>query len=208
MSEGVLPIAPFPPLHWWRLAESGAVVDGAERFVKQSERTRLRLGGARGAVTMALDVVHPGDGTPMHAVLLSDHTPARVRWRTLCTDYGSAPFFEHIAPELESLFCNPPDRLLDFAVRSWEWVADWTGWKVPDVRLGGVEWDAQRAADALDLRDRATLKGAGWRFAEYPQVFAPQRGFVSRCSVLDALMHLGPDLSRQLGALAERESVR
>ena len=202
---GVLPIAPFPPLHWWQLAAEGAVVVGGERFVKQSERTRLRLSGARGAVTLPWDVVHAGETTPMAEVRLSDHTPARVRWRTLCTNYGSAPFFEHIAPELEPMFLNPPERLIDFAQQSWEWVAEWTGWKVPEL-AEAVEWDAQRAAEGRDLRERRALKGAGWRFEAYPQVFTPECGFIERCSVLDALMHLGPELGARLGELVARTS--
>lgn len=204
---GVLPIAPFPPLHWWRLAAEGAVVDGGERFVKQSERTRLRLAGARGAVTMPWDVVHAGEATPMSEVRLSDHTPARVRWRTLCTDYGSAPFFEHIAPELEEMFLYPPERLIDFAKQSWDWVAEWTGWPVPEL-AASVEWDADRASAGKDLRERQTLKGAKWRFEAYPQVFAPECGFIERCSVLDALMHLGPELGSRLEELVALDSGR
>ena len=182
-------------------------MDGGERFVKQSERTRLRLSGARGAVTMPWDVMHAGESTPMIEVRLSDHTPARVRWRTLCTDYGSAPFFEHIAPELEPIFLNPPERLIDLAQRSWAWVADWTGWKVPEL-ASNVEWDAERASAGRDLRERRTMKGSGWRFAAYPQVFAPERGFIERCSVLDALMHLGPELGSRLEELAALDSGR
>ena len=204
---GALPIAPFPPLHWWRMAAEGAAVDGAERFVKQSERTRLRLAGAQGAVTLPWNVVHPAEGTAMAAVCLSDHTPARVRWKRVCTDYGSAPFFEHIAPELEPLFLAPPTRLVDLAERSWEWVADWTGWAVPRIAWEGIPWDVDQTASGLDLRHRATLRGTGWKFSPYPQVFGPERGFVDRCSVIDALMHLGPELGEQLNRLVARDSA-
>ena len=202
---GVLPVAPFPPLHWWRLAAAGAVVDGGEPFVKQSERSRLRLAGARGATSMPWDVVHSGGTGSTAGMRLSDHTPPRVRWRMLVTDYGTAPFFEHIAPELEPIFRSPPDTLGELARWSWDWVCEWTGWAVPAVTDAALPWDAERAAAGLDLRERQALRGKGWHFAPYPQVFSPATGFVERCSVLDALMHLGPDLGGQLDALVRSE---
>lgn len=198
--NAVLPVAPFPPLHWWKLAAEGAVVDGAELFVKQSERSRMRLASIRGATTMVWNVAQSGVPLRTGGMRLSDHAPARTRWRMLETDYGSAPFFEHIAPELEALFLDPPATLGELAAWSWRWVSDWTGWRVPDV-VDGMVWDAERAAAGRDLRDRHALRGRGWQFAEYPQVFSPSTGFVARCSVLDALMHLGPELGGRLDAL-------
>ncbi len=179
-------------------------MDGAEAFVKQSERSRLRLASAGGPTTMAWNVEHAGGNRPTDEMPLSLHTPPRVRWRMLETDYGTAPFFEHIAPELEPIFLHPPATLGELARWSWEWVSEWTGWSVPPVTEAPA-WDAERAAAGWDLRDRQALRGRGWHFEAYPQVFAPATGFIARCSVLDALMHLGPELGGRLEELVRSE---
>jgi hypothetical protein len=151
---------------------------------------------------MPWDVVH-GEGIgAMRDVKLSEHTPSRIRWRSLCTNYGAAPFFEHIAPELEDLFMRPPVFLLDLSIQSWEWVAEWTGWEVPKLADGACPWDQKRSDAGQDLRERRTFRGEHWKFDVYPQVFSPERGFIERCSVLDALMHLGPELGGKLHHLA------
>lgn len=203
---GVLPLAPFPPLHWWWLAQQGALVDVNESFVKQTERTRMRLANARGAILLPWDIVH--GASTMADAHFSDHTPFATRWKRICTDYGAAPYFEHIAPELEDLFLHPPSRLVEFAEASWSWVAEWTGWKVPKLATEPVAWDAFKANPSWDLRERKALRGIGWTFHPYAQVFSPENGFVERCSVLDALMHLGPELGGKLLDLVTPEFRR
>lgn len=197
----VLPTAPFPALHWWWAAQQpGALWDGHEHFVKQTPRNRWLMAGPRGPEWITLSVVHPRQPhAPTSRMGLSPHIPARRTWRAIQTCYGSAPYFAHLAPELEPLILSidAGGPLEDFCVRSWQWVHAWTGWKLPEASPTYVEV-GRGPAGPWDLRHKRNLLGAEWTFVPYSQVFSDRMAFVAGCSVLDALMVWGPEAGPRL----------
>ena len=204
MSEDlkILPLVPFPPMNWWKVALSdGSVVDCGERYVKQSMRNRLMLCDDKGSFlwSFALDQVarkSMGRDVPMAALPLSKHIPHRNLLKALATSYGRSPYFEHVMPEIQGWFGSVA-TIGELAWKSIEWMADW----------GQVERLPERSLERLpylqhklDFRVDDKLAPQHWGFATYPQPFADRNGFVGGCSGLDAVMGLGrvwPEAARK-----------
>lgn len=161
----------------------------------------MLIAGPQGGQWLTLSVAHaPHPHTPTSAIQLSPHIPGRRIWRALQTCYGGAPYFDHLAPELEPLVMglDAGGCLEDFCIRGWIWVQAWTGWVLPSAAPGYVEPRKGVAGDFQDLRTQSSLLGKDWVFAPYVQVFSDRVPFVAGCSVLDALMVWGPEAGGRL----------
>jgi len=203
----VVPLAPFPPLHWWVLALEGAYLDTNAHFQKQTYRNRIKIAGPQGdqIITFATQSNHSSRANPF----LSAHQKPQHSWRSIQTAYGNSPFFEHFADELHALWIgylpqNPADEkpLSDWCWVGIEWIANWCKWPLPRK----AETIPEFQDSAFDLREKHRLSGSGWSFHRYPQTFESKSGFIPGCSVLDAFFVLGPqELSRRLNELVTLE---
>ena len=197
----VLPLCPFPPLHWWFLAlghhAGSSVIATNESFVKQSFRNRLQLVQADGAFNVSFPVKQAENSLNMmtNTAVLSSHVQPKVLWRSIQTAYGAAPFFEHFAPELEALWlqflpATPDDHKLlsDWCDATLHWMANTCNWTLPSISEDPIAFQPQ-----LDLRERLALRGHGWTFNRYTQLYEDRQPFVGGLSALDALFILGPN---------------
>ena len=187
----ILPLCPFPPIGWWRAALSdGAVLDAGEHYQKRSFRNRLVLMASNGVQTLTMPVERRGGvPRPQDEVALAPGSDSSKLWRAVITAYGSAPFFEEMAPELEALFLDGPDTLGAWNRKSLVWASGWLGISVPKE-------DATASQDLLD--HEANLmewcdSGAG--SAGWPHIWDDRRLDIPyhRLSCLDVLLHCGPE---------------
>lgn len=209
----ILPLCPFPPLHWWFLAQGhhGGKVSIAlnETFVKQSFRNRLQLAQASGSLLVTFPVKQSKSeiDVPMDKAMLSSHIQPRTLWRSVETAYSAAPFFEHFAPELETLWQqhlprneNDSKSLAAWSTVTLNWMATVCGWKLPNFSTDLLPFQS-----GLDLRDRRQLRGQGWTFQRYRQVYEDRQSFIGGLSGLDALFILGPqELNERLSQLVQQ----
>lgn len=186
-----LPLCPFPPIGWWRAALSdGAVLDAGEHYQKRSFRNRLVLMASNGVQTLTMPVERRGGvPRPQDEVALAPGSDSSKLWRAVITAYGSAPFFEEMAPELEALFLDGPETLGAWNRKSLVWASGWLGISVPKE-------DATASQDLLD--HEANLmewcdSGAG--SAGWPHIWDDRRLDIPyhRLSCLDVLLHCGPE---------------
>lgn len=200
---GVLPLCPFPPLHWWALAQQGAPIDAGATFQKQSLQNRLIIAGPQGRQVVTFPVSSLEAGSPL---LLSDHQSPMLAWRSLKTAYGGSPFFEFFEDELHALWMEylPKKGERTKSLQSWssasiKWVGATCGWTVSP----SLDSAPPMGTITHDLRFKKALGGDGWSFQRYTQVFEQQHGFIPGCTVLDALFVLGPqELAHRLEDLA------
>ena len=187
----ILPLCPFPPIGWWRAALSdGAVLDAGEHYQKRSFRNRLVLMASNGVQTLTMPVERRGGvPRPQDEVALAPGSDSSKLWRAVITAYGSAPFFEEMAPELEALFLDGPETLGAWNRKSLVWASGWLGISVPKE-------DATASQDLLD--HEANLmewcdSGAG--SAGWPHIWDDRRLDIPyhRLSCLDVLLHCGPE---------------
>ena len=199
---GVLPLCPFPPLHWWVLARQGAPIDAGATYQKQSLQNRMVIAGPQGAQRITFPVQHADAESEL---FLSDHVSPLQAWRSLKTAYGGSPFFGFFEDELNALWLEhlPKPGEHTKSLHAWcygsiQWVCATCGWTVPP----SADSAPVMGAVAHDLRYKSVLRGDGWSFKRYPQVFEQQHGFIPGCAVLDALFVLGPqELSLRLDDL-------
>lgn len=209
----ILPLCPFPPLHWWFLAQEhhggSSRIATNESFVKQSFRNRLFLAQANGVLNVTFPV-KKGDTASdmlMTDALLSSHVRPKTSWRSIQTAYGAAPFFEHFAPELEALWHqhlpendNDVRTLADWSIAALEWMASTCQWQLPPISNAPLPFQSQ-----LDLRDRQALRGKTWTFKRYTQLYEDRQPFLGGLSALDALFILGPqELKARLPELVQQ----
>lgn len=127
-------------------------------------------------------------------------------WRSLKTAYSGSPFFEFFEDELHTLWMDHLPKkgehtksLKAWCVASVQWVCATCGWTVPP----SPDTVPPMGTVAHDLRYKKVLRGDGWSFQRYTQVFEQQHGFIPGCTVLDALFVLGPqELAQRLEDLA------
>lgn len=193
MQRVVLPVSVFPPHAWFVLGQrEKSVVCIHETYVKQSLRNRMALCGGQGPFNLSLPVHRRNAGH--HPCVRDIRFSARVHpgvfLKTLRTNYGKAPYFEHVAPDIEAwaeTHLKPGALLVDAALASTQWTCEWLGWKHPEVSTAYIESGPQ----VLDMRPKSAWKDLGTE--RYPQVFEDRLGFVGERSILDVVFHVGPE---------------
>jgi len=199
----VLPLVPFPPLHWWFLATQchggKFAYEPPTKFVKQTLRNRMIISGPSGQIHLSFPIQKQSENKELPP-LLSAHFRSVHSFRTLQSAYGGAPFFEHFEEDLRALWQaflpganENPKPLYAFNQATIDWVAQQCNW---DLKPSS-QTPPTFAHSPIDLRCKSALAGAGWEFERYTQLFEAKNGFIAGCSILDALMTLGPTAVRQ-----------
>jgi len=190
-APALLPAATFPPLAWFQLANrEGSTVCVHENYVKQSLRNRIALVDAQGATHLTMPVHRRSAETrSVQDVKFTAGATPDLLLKSLRTNCGSTPFFEHYFPEVEEwahAHLQPGLSWLDAALASTRWACHALGWTHPEVSQSyqdGSGWD--------DWRPKA--RWSGLPETRYPQVFEDRLGFAAGRSILDVLFHLGPE---------------
>ena len=199
----VLPLVPFPPLHWWFLATQchggEFAYEPQTKFAKQTLRNRMIISGPSGRIHLSFPIQKQSNNTELPP-LLSPHFRPVHSFRTLQSAYGSAPFFKHFEEDLRALWyafspvSNERSKPLSaFNRATIDWVAQQCNWNLQTSNQTPPAF----AHSPIDLRSKSALAGAGWGFERYTQLFEATNGFIPGCSILDALMTLGPSAVRQ-----------
>ena len=172
-----------------------ALLDAGEHYPKRTFRNRMALHGPHGPERLTVGVQRRGGvPKPQDETLRVTGEAGRKLWRAIQTTYGSAPYFEEMAPELASLFLEGPETLGGWNRASLDWAAQWLGVAVP-LDVGSDE------VDRLDVRHEENLAQwtAQWIAGSrpWPHIWqdrtAPKFGGLS---ALDLILHCGPE-SRQ-----------
>lgn len=207
LPEFLLPLRPFPPVHWWcaSLAE-GARLDIGEHYPKRTFRNRIVLATASGPASLTIPVERRG-GTPRpQSQTMRVVADADKLWRAVRTAYGATPYFEEMAPELELLFCRGPISLGDWNLETLRWAAEWLQCGIPQPdevssldrsgfthEANDVKWKAQSAA----------------QLRPWPHIWTGRSGLdFGELSVMDLLLHCGPEASRWIIPLPPSGSPR
>lgn len=202
----ILPLCPFPPVGWWRAALSdGALLDAGEHYQKRSFRNRMVLMTSNGVQTLTVPVERRG-GVPraQDEVALALRADRGKLWRAVITAYGSAPFFEEMAPDLESLFLSGPDTLGSWNRKSLEWSSGWMGIPVPEEVTTASQGLVDHEANFMAWSDSE----AG--ITRWPHIW-DDRGWDiphHRLSCLDVLLHCGPEARGRVNPLPPNGSPR
>ncbi|MBK8908783.1 MAG: WbqC family protein [Rhodospirillales bacterium] len=201
------------------------VILDAVQFTKQSWQSRNRIKGADGAplwLTVPI-AAHPLD-TPIHDIRIAPTPPQwrRKHLKTIAANLKGAPYFHRVYPRIEAWLETEFTYLADLNVAGIRMFAELLGLAPRFYRASELGVGGRRSHLLLDIlerlgarhyyaclgsqvyleADRPLFEAAGiairyqtWEHPRYPQ---RGPGFVSHLSVVDALMNIGPEKTRQL----------
>lgn len=198
MKQIVSPLAPFPNISWWSLADSAGVVlfDEAEYFEKMTYRNKYFITGANGSISLSIPLNKGRNQRTVMSEVVIDNTERwqTQHWRTLFSVYGRAPFFEHYAPELEAFYKKEYRYLTEFNIATIQWVKEQLGLKYEEQITGTYKKEYEE--NIVDIRPGFKPKVEKHPLEEkdalYYQMFMERNGFYPNLSILDLLLTEGP----------------
>lgn len=174
----------------------GAVIEQHDTYIKQTYRNRCKIVGAQGVQTLTVPVEKSLPHTIMRDIRISEHG----NWRHLhqiaiASAYGSSPFYEYYADDINRLYSTRYDYLIDYNLAQIECVCNWLG-ITPDIQLS-ESFASPDTPLITDLREAIHPKHpeaalvAPFLPQPYYQVFASRYGFIQDVSILDLLCNMG-----------------
>lgn len=190
------------------LLREKVIVDLGENYPKQTWRNRYDICGPQGLLSLTIPVKgQKGQKIPVNELAVENrHNWCALHWKTIQSAYGSAPWFEHFAPELETLFQRKYFRLVEFNRAAFDLASRWLNWPAE------VEFHdeyVRATPEHIDLRPYfkpVHFRKLQFHCPEYIQVFSDRWGFLPNSSVLDLVFNLGPEAIEYLQCCRFEES--
>jgi hypothetical protein len=185
----------FPPVSWMACAKNHSSIrlEAWEHYQKGSWRNRCHIAGPNGMQRLSIPLKKgKHQQTLIRQVEISYDEPWQTNhWRSICTAYGNAPYFEHYAPDLEQFYIQKTPLLFDFNLQLLEWIWKQLGWKQAIQSTGQFELEPQSEPDFRGIFNPNKPVPSSWQTPHYPQVFTERFGFQANLSVLDLLLCSG-----------------
>ncbi len=161
-------------------------------FVKSLHINRTKLIGANGPLLLTIPLVGGRDKKQLlKDVQISYTDPWRqIHWKGIKSGYSKAPWFEEYGPELEMMYKQKEKFLLDWNLKSMQWVIKKLKLKLDIL----AETDSSFQKQYPETNQSETVNQP-----VYQQIFAERHGFVPNLSVLDLLLCEGPLATNFLG---------
>lgn len=191
-----LSTAYFPPVSWLAVWWNHDTIrlEAQEHFQKGSYRNRCHIAGPNGPQRLSIPLEKgKHQQLPIREVRIAYDEPwQRQHWRSIVTAYGSAPFFEHYAPELEPFFEKRYNFLFDLNLDILNFITKKFSWNGQFTFSDAFEAEIPGDFRMLISPKPAVREQSWFRPVPYAQVFAERHGFLPDLSALDLLFCRGP----------------
>ena len=115
----------------------------------------------------------------------------KQHWKSLLSAYKSSPFFEYYENEIEHLFLEKADFLLDFNLKCFKVICDCLQLELITTKTSTYH---KTLEDKVDLRHLVNAKkDSNYHFTKYTQVFNSKYGFIENLNIIDLLFNEGPN---------------
>lgn len=196
MKTLVCPLVPFPNIYWWSYAFNADTIllDQAEHFEKMSLRNRYLVSGSGGLNTLSIPIAEGRQQRkPMNEVKIDYKSDwQKKHWRTLQTVYNRSPYFEFFNQDIQSLYLQKFDMLIDFNEASIHLMAQLLNIKLNLNKTGFYQKNYPEII--TDIRGDFRSNQYNLYPEEYPvyhQIFEDRLGFLPNLSILDLLFAEG-----------------
>ncbi|UYQ94262.1 WbqC family protein [Chitinophaga horti] len=183
----------FPPIECYKTLINVDIlkIERYEHYQKVSFRNRCYIAGPNGRILLSVPLVKgKNQRTIMKDVKISDaENWQALHWKTLVSAYRRSPWFEYFEEDLQSLYEQKFEYLLDWNQACFEWVNKRIGFEKAAIFTDQYQ-TTEELVNVTDARDRFTPPGdqdeqAG--ITNYTQVFQERVGFLRNLSILDLL---------------------
>lgn len=187
--------APIAFYAYW--IQDNGCMDGHENFQKQTFRSRCRIFGANGVITLSIPVqTHSKKVKALEVEISNLEAWQRIHWRSIESSYKSSPFFEFYSYLWKPLYEKPYESLWEFnldihkTILACLQITQETGFTNGFHPL--LDGDFRKVFSSKKAHPCAN------NFPEYQQVFSYDRGFESDLSIMDLIFNLGPEANDYL----------
>jgi hypothetical protein len=146
-----------------------------------------------GALLLNIPIKHSKDGSRQKTVevYVENDFPWQLHhWKSIQTAYRTSPFFEFYEDDLEPLFKNPVQLLMDFNLQIFDLLVELIGFSVEITKTE----DYIPKPEISDFRPLIEVKKEKeFVITPYTQVLQEHHGFLPNLSVLDLLFNEGPN---------------
>ncbi len=175
--------------YWVALCKAESIVfEKQERFQKSGNRNRYKILSATGPLLLSVPVAGGRENKSLiHEVEIdADQSWQKKHQRALSSCYNKSPFYFYYADEIEALYENAGNRLWDWNLNLYKWMASKIGFAEKEIHFS-TTYEPLVSPDFNDIR--GAHKSDSTCFEEYIQVFGTY--FTQGLSILDVLFNLG-----------------
>lgn len=169
------------------------VLEVCDNYQKQTYRNRMYIAHNNGPLLLNVPIKHSKDGSRQKTaeVYVENDFPWQSHhWKSIQTAYRTSPFFEFYEDDLEPLFKNPVNLLLDFNLQIFDLLAELIGLTIEITKTE----DYNTKPEIRDYRPLIEVKKEKeFQIIPYTQVLQQHHGFLPNLSVLDLLFNEGPN---------------
>jgi hypothetical protein len=173
------------------VATDQLVFDTITSFSKMSFKNRMIITTAQGPLHLSIPIVGGRDQkTPMNEIKIANDSPWKAQhYKSICTNYKRAPFFDYYEASLYDLYSKDYNMLNDFLLATQQWIQQ---------QLKG-KWIILANLDASTLTENVKwidpFKPNNFQtsddFVTYQQVFDANTGFIPNVCILDLIFAVG-----------------
>ncbi|CAM3507682.1 WbqC family protein [Aequorivita lipolytica] len=175
-----------------------------DNYQKQTYRTRMFIAHSNGKLLLNIPIKHNKTGKRQKTkeVMVENDFPWQEHhWKSLQSAYRTSPFFEFYEDDLEYLFTEPVENLMEHNLKLFEVLCELIGIDVEISKTTSFE----TTPEITDLRFLINAKiKSDFQAEAYTQVHEANHPFLPNLSVLDLLFNEGPNALSYL----ERQSLQ
>lgn len=183
----------FPSISYYKTLINHSIlqIERYEHYQKLSYRNRCYIAGPNGTILLSVPLTKgKNQRTIMKDVRISNEEKWQaLHWKTLVSAYRRSPWFEFYEEDLQGLFEQPHQFLLDWNMACFEWANRVMGYECTPTFTDRFEKQVDPASGITDARDllKPGEREQNWEGPEYTQVFQDRTGFLPNLSILDLL---------------------
>lgn len=156
-----------------------------ERFEKQTYRNRCKIYGPNGVQNLIVPIQNRNHKQLMEEVQIAyNEAWCNKHLQALRTAYASAPYYDYLMDDLVGIYSTKPNKLVELNEMGMAWLLKklkWTYFTATNINQFDQTINPDHPKAPSDLN-----------FERYYQIFEPKHGFIPNLSMIDLLMHLGP----------------
>lgn len=190
----VFSITYFPNLLYFAkiLSYKRIIIEQHEHYQKQTHRNRTEILGANGIIKLIIPVHYRNNQTIDSVQISFNQAWQRQHWRTICSAYRSAAYFEHFEEEVYNIVFHQAQTLYHYNLFGLRQLLSIFSWR------GTLEETTAYELKAENKDADTSMSTNTFRVKPYYQIFQHKFGFTPNLSILDLLFNEGTKLATYL----------